>query len=359
MSTQRGPAPRWWALTAAGISVLLSTSPDALALDKQGSAHGGDVSGADSGFDVTGSASLGVALYNPTYAARPDNTGHTLFRYVGHADIDLIGQRLSIPIDVNLFTDRDRHGGGKLIPSELDLIGGVTTTWGLGPGAIEFGVRAETDRNVDRGNYSQTYVDARTRYLYSLADQFPELGRALDGNVTGAATLGAFVVNPTYAARPDNSGLALLRYALHGEMAFLHSHAAVGLDGTMFTDRHHHPVAPSELDLTPELIARFDPFEVHLAYERDMPVSEPPGITATHTPHVQHFVYVLASWSFDAYSPPAASAAPASTESPPDDALPAPSARPPAGDIPPAPSATSPADDVLPTPSGPDDSTPR
>jgi hypothetical protein len=302
MSTQRGLAPRWWALTVAGASLL--SSPGARALDKQGSAHGGDVSSADSGFDLTGTASLGASLYNPTYAARPDNTGHALFRYAGHADIDLIGQRLSIPIDVNLFTDRDRSGAAKLVPSELDLIGGVTTTWGVGPGALEFGTRAETDRNLDRGNYSQTYVDARLRYLYSLADQFPAAGTALHGNVTGAATLGAFVVNPTYAARPDNSGIALLRYALHGEVSFLQSHAAIGLDGTMFTDRRHHPVTPSELDLTPELIGRLDPFELHLAYERDMPISEPALLSTQNAPHTQHFVYLLAAWSFDAYRSP-------------------------------------------------------
>jgi hypothetical protein len=299
MFTPRGFAQRLSVLAIAGAVPFATVT--ARALDKQGSAHGGDVSGADSGFGLTGAGMLGAALYNPTYAARPDNTGLALFRYAAHADIDLIGRRLSIPLDINFFTDRERPGALKLVPSELDLIAGLTSTWGLGPGALELGVRVESDRNLDRGSYSQSYVDARARYLFSLADEIPELGPALDGNITGHGTVGVFMVNPTYAARPDNSGLALLRYALHGEVSFLGSHAAVGVDATMFTDRQHNPVTPSELDLTPELIGRLEPFEAHLAYERDMPIAEPAAEAATHSPHVQHFVYMLLSWSFDAF----------------------------------------------------------
>jgi hypothetical protein len=313
------------------------------------------VSGAEAGFDVSGTASLGASLYNPTYAARPDNTGHALFRYAGHADVDLIGHRLSIPLDVNLFTDRDRSGAAKLVPSEVDLIGGVTTTWPLGPGAFEFGMRAETDRNVDRGNYSQTYVDARARYLYSLGEEFPAAARALHGNVTGTATLGAFAVNPTYAARPDNSGLALLRYALHGEVSFLESHVAFGLDGTMFTDRRRHPITPSELDVTPELVGRLEPFEVHLAYERDMPIDEPAALSVPNAPHTQHFVYMLASWAFDAFPAPDEAPKAASTRFAPRPLQPSPTTAPSAASAPstaPAPTPeSSPAPSTAPTPS--------
>lgn len=274
------------------IAALWALSRSALALDKQGSAHSGHVEGADTGFGVSGALALGISPYNPTYAARPDNSGHTLMRYALHADVDLIGRRLSIPIDLNLFSDRDRRGALKLVPSELDVIGGLTSTWEVGPGAFEFGVRGEQDRPLDRDTLKQTYVDARARYLYSIGQISPGLSRALDGgDITGWATLGAFLVNPTYAARPDNTGLALMRYSLHAEMSCCGSHLALGLDGTSFTDRKTNAVRPSELDFTPELIARISPFEVHVAYERDMPVDRS-GL-------VQHFVYVLAAWSFD------------------------------------------------------------
>lgn len=70
----------------------LTIAPRAAALDKQGSAHGGSVEGRDSGFDLSGSVLVGTAFYNPSYAARPDNTGLAFMRYGAHADIDLIGR---------------------------------------------------------------------------------------------------------------------------------------------------------------------------------------------------------------------------------------------------------------------------
>jgi hypothetical protein len=280
--------------------VLLGAVSDAQALDKQGSAHGGQLEGATEGFDVEGAVVLGIALYNPSYAARPANTGLALFRYALHADFDLVGRRLSIPLDLNMFTDGTRSGLRKLIPSEGDVITGVTSTWRVGPGALESGLRVEHDRTLDSTAEerklvpdNQTYVDARVRYLYSLADAWPALGdRLWDGDVSGWLTLGWFAFNPTYAARPDNTGLALLRYGVHTELSVWKDHLSVGLDGTMFTDRRGtNPVAPSELDFTAEIIGRIPPFSVHLAYERDMPIDRG-GM-------VQQFVYTLFVYEFD------------------------------------------------------------
>lgn len=263
------------------------------ALDKQGSAHGGEVGGDDRGFDLSGAVMLGVSLYNPSYAARPDNTGLTLLRYGAHVDVDLLGRLLSIPIDVSLFTDAMRPGALKLVPSEFDVIGGLTSTFGLGPGDLEVGARVEHDRPVDEGTFTQTYVDVRGRYLWSLGRHQPKLKDLLhDGDVHGWVTLGGFVFNPTYAARPDNSGHALFRYALHGEVSTFGDLFSLGLDGTFFTDRETDFVLrPSEFDFTVDLIFHGGPFEVHLAYERDMPVDRP-GV-------VQQFVYVLGVVSFD------------------------------------------------------------
>ena len=61
MSMQRGFAPRWWTLTVAGIGLLVTSR--AFALDKQGSAHGGDVSADTSGFGFSGNLALGASLY--------------------------------------------------------------------------------------------------------------------------------------------------------------------------------------------------------------------------------------------------------------------------------------------------------
>jgi len=107
----------------------------------------------------------------------------------------------------------------------------------------------------------------------------------------GSASLGVSVINPTYAARPDNTGLALFRYAVHSEVSFWKGRFAVGLDAIFFSDKLASNVfRPSELDFTPELIGRFDRYEVHLAYERDMPLDQDSLI--------QQFIYLLASVSF-------------------------------------------------------------
>jgi hypothetical protein len=272
--------------------VLLALLRPAQAMDKQGSAHGGDVGGDTGGFGISGALMVGTSIYNPTYGARPDNSGLALMRYAAHADVDLLGRRLSIPLDVNLFSDRTLDGIEKLKPTELDLIGGLTSTWGVGRGAVELGARFEHDRSLDRPDGRQSYADVRARYLYSLGSYFPGLGPALhDGDVGGWATLGCFAYNPSYYARPDNTGKAFLRYGLHSEVSGWGDHLALGVDATMFTDRTApNPLRPSELDLTPELILRHRTVELHLAYERDMPVDRG-GL-------VQHFVYVLGSWSF-------------------------------------------------------------
>lgn len=272
-------------------------------MDKQGSAHGGEASGSTAGVNVSGAVSLGTALHNPSYAARPNNTGLTLMRYAGHADVDLIGQRLSVPLDVNLLSDRLRGGAAKLSPTELDLIAGLTSTWTLGPGAVEFGARFEQDRQLGAlpafeaaptpDIKSQSYVDARARYLVSLAQANPGFHeRFPHTDVNGWVTLGWFVHNASYFARPDNTGTALLRYALHTELSLLDDLVSVGLDGTFFTDRHAaNPLRPSELDLTPELILHRAAFEVHVAYEFDMPLDR--------GSYSQRYLYLLAVWSFD------------------------------------------------------------
>ena len=265
----------------------------AAALDKQGSAHEGSVDVDPNGFDMSGALTLGVSLINHSYAARPDNTGLVLMRYAGHTDIDLVGQHLSIPIDVNMFTDRERPGLAKLATSELDVIGGLTTTWAEGPGALEVGARLESDRPTDRSGTSQFYGDMRARYLYSLARRWPGLANALrDGDVSGWATLGWFAYNHSYFARPDNTGLALFRYALHVELSIFGDLVSFGVDATMFTDAHaSNPVGPSELDLTPEIILHRGAFELHLAYESDRPVDRG-GLE-------QQYVYALGVWTFD------------------------------------------------------------
>src|SRR5262249_23131003 len=118
-------------------------------------------------------------------------------------------------------------------------------------------------------------------------------GRDLvDGDLLGYFTLGWFAFNPTYAARPDNTGLALFRYVGHTELSVWGDRLSLGLDGNLFTDRRSsNPVAPSEMDVTYELIVHVAPFEWHVAYERDMPMDRK-GL-------IQSYAYALWIYEFD------------------------------------------------------------
>jgi hypothetical protein len=289
------PHPRF--RIAASLLFLVPTyvAESCWALDKQGSAHSGQLAGEDSGFELSGSTLLGAALYNPSYAARPDNSGRALMRVAQHLDIDLIGERLDIPIDLNLFTDRTLSGLNRFRPSEFDVIAGLASTWPLGEAlAVEFGARGERDMPLDRAGLVQQYIDTRLRLIYSLHHVWPTLWNALaGGDVSGAWTLGWFALNPSYAARPDNSGLALLRFGDYTEVSTLGGRLAFGCSTTLFTDRRTAWLRPSELDLVPEVITRFGKFEVHLAYERDMPVDRS-GL-------VQSLVLAHLLWNFSLF----------------------------------------------------------
>jgi hypothetical protein len=272
---------------------MAASTGTARALDKQGAAHSGPGAAADAGgFAVSGAVMLGVSLINKSYAARPDNTGLALMRYAGHADVDLLGRRLSIPLDVNMFSDKEMEGLDKLTPSELDVIVGITSTWDVGPGATELGARVENDRPVDNDSKAQTYGDVRVRYILSLAQASESFARRFPGlDVSGWATLGWFAYNKSYFARPNNTGLALFRYALHTELSALDRQLAFAVDTTFFTDKEAaNVVRPSELDLTLEVIGRRGRYELHLALEQDMPLDQ--------DTLVQRFVYLLAACSF-------------------------------------------------------------
>jgi hypothetical protein len=278
-------------LACALAASLLASERDAAAEDKPQGAPG-EHAESDSAFDVEGAFALGTALYNESYAARPDNTGIAQLRYAGHADFDLIGRHLVLPVDLTMFTHRDRGLRG-FVPTEIDGSIGVITTLPLAKGDLELGPRVEHDRGFDEIAFNQTYVDFRARWLYSLAKISPAIARDLDeGDISGWLTLGWFGFNPSYTARPNNTGSALFRYVAHAELSVWKDHVSVGLDTTFFSDRREkNPLRPSELDFIYEIIFREDPWELHLAYERDTPLDQR-GL-------IQAYAFALAVIKFD------------------------------------------------------------
>jgi hypothetical protein len=297
-------------------AAVVAAGGAAWALDKQAASHAG---GVDQSLDqsVSGSLFLGVMPVNPTYAARPDNSGLALLRAGGHADVNVIGARLFAPIDLNMFTDR--CAPNPVRPSELDAIFGIATSWPLAGGQLELGTRIEQDRGIDGtaalkscnvgtvvGNV-QTYADIRLRYAFALGDWLPGLRPALgDGDVSGWLTFGWFALNPvhgsgenaiaSYYARPENSGAAFLRYVAHLGVSFWKKRLALVVDTNFFTDKlAPSKISPSELDLTVEAVATAGRFNFHLGYERDMPLD----MGGFNSGFVQQMMMVTAGWSFD------------------------------------------------------------
>jgi hypothetical protein len=253
----------------------------------------------------------GVFLFNPSYAARPNNTGIVLFRYGLHLDADLYHRWLSLSYDLNVFTDRTDGAVNPIAPTEHDHIVGLLSTIPL-PRHLELtlAVHYEADRPgfeatgpirrilpdcgpgrsqvCYQAGYSQSYLDAYARLQYT------------HPRISVFAAFGGFLWNETYAARPDNSGLAFLRYVLHAEIPLL-KNLVYRLDLNFFTDRQDGWVIPTELDVTSELAMRLGAFELKLVGEADLPLrSYPGGPNPPTQPGLrQEYLALMGSWSFD------------------------------------------------------------
>jgi hypothetical protein len=272
------------------VLAALVASPSAFALNKQGLSVPLDTTerdGSESVPTLSGYVFGGALVYNPTYAARPDNTGLALWREGAHVDLDLYGKRLTVTYDANIFSDRESSSSFR--PSEHDHIVGLVSRHG----DFEVGAHYETDRPADRPGDVQQYVDVHTRVYYDLFRALPGLGRALPRQgFAGFFTLAGFAYNPTYAARPDLSGLALLRFVGHAEIDVYRPWLTFSVDLNFFTDRlAHHGAVPSELDTTIGLALHLKSFDVSIVAENDRPLDRA-GLS-------QSYVSTLLTYRFD------------------------------------------------------------
>jgi hypothetical protein len=279
------------------LAVMLAFGGRAQALNKQGAREAG---ASDAAQSLSGYVFFGGFLYNPTYAARPGNSGLALLRAGLHVDADVYRRWLTLSYDLNMFTDGSGDAPNPA-PSEHDHIVGVLTTIPLPRDfSLTFAVHYENDspgveaRPAARGpdyqlGYSQSYVDAYARATW-------ERGRFM-----AAIALGGFLWNPTYAARPDNSGIALLRYVAHGEVKARDWLTLRG-DFNFFTDRDDGPLTPSEADVTAEVGAHAGAWELRLVGEVDVPITSPSAAEASQArPHpgfTQYYVALLLQWNF-------------------------------------------------------------
>ena len=84
----------------------------------------------------------------------------------------------------------------------------------------------------------------------------------------------AFLSNPTFAARPDNTGLVGLRHMLHLETDLYKQYLTFYTDQNFFSDRTKGWIELSEWDGTVAVTGLVDRFGWRIQYERDAPLDK-------------------------------------------------------------------------------------
>ena len=204
---------------------------------------------------------------NPTFTARPDNTGLVGLRHMLHLEADLYKQYLTVYTDQNFFSDRQT---GWIQLSEWDDTYGLTGLvdhWG-------WRVQYERDKPLDRSGLQQIYADALVTFRFKAEQDWAWWKRLLPNQSLAAyAGPGWFFFNKDYFARPDNTGRALFRYVAHFDLDLYQGRAILFGDVNMFTDRTaRSTIRPSELDWILGLALRWRDYEVSVYQESDQPL---------------------------------------------------------------------------------------
>lgn len=225
-------------------------------------------------------------ISNPSFAARPDNTGLVGMRHMLHLEIDLYKQYLTFYTDQNFFSDR-RDGWIKL--TEWDMTYALT-------GLIDrFGWRIQYERDapLDRSGIKQVYGDVLFTARYQAGQESAWWKRMLPNqNLTAYAGPGWLFHNSNYFARPDNTGRALFRYVAHADLDLYRNRVVLYADTNMFTDRERgNKVAPTELDWIVGIALRWQDLELSVYREEDRPLDR--------NTLVQKYVAVQLRFAFD------------------------------------------------------------
>jgi len=224
---------------------------------------------------------------NPTFAARPDNTGLVGLRHMLHLETDLYKQYLTFYTDQNFFSDRNK---GWITLTEWD---GTYALTGL---VNRFGWRVQYERDapLDKSGTKQIYADtlltARFQATEDLSwwkDLFP------NQSLTTYAGAGWLFHNSNYFARPDNTGRALFRYVAHADLDLYKNMVVLYGDMNFFTDRDAgNKLNPTELDWIIGLALRFrEDMELSVYHEQDQPLDKA-GL-------IQKYTAVQLRYSFD------------------------------------------------------------
>jgi len=280
-------------LLVLSIMGLLASPSQSLALEKDGRTlpsmdQSGDAAAREAEETLFGGYFLTAAFVsNPTFAARPDNTGLAGLRHMLHLETDLYKQYLTFYTDQNFFSDRTK---GWIELSEWD---GTYALTGL---VDRFGWRIQYERDapLDKSGLKQTYADGlATARFQATEDLSWWKGIFPHQSLNAYAGAGWLFHNSNYFARPDNTGRALFRYVAHADLDLYKNRVVLYGDMNFFTDREaRNTLNPTELDWIIGLALRVrEDMEVSLYQEQDQPLDKP-GL-------VQKYVAVQLRFAFD------------------------------------------------------------
>ena len=223
---------------------------------------------------------------NPTFAARPDNTGLVGLRHMLHLETDLYKQYVTFYTDQNFFSDRNE---GWIRLTEWDgtyALTGLIDRWG-------WRIQYERDAPLDKSGIKQVYADSLVTARFQSEQDAPWWRRIFPNqNLTAYAGAGWLFHNSNYFARPDNTGRALFRYVAHADLDLYKNKVVLYGDTNFFTDRGAGNTAnPTELDWIVGLALRWRAMEFAVYREQDQPLDRP-GL-------VQKYVAVQLRYAFD------------------------------------------------------------
>ncbi len=211
----------------------------------------------------------GAFVKNPTFAARPDNTGLVGMRHMLHLETDLYKQYLTFYTDQNFFSDRT-DGWIKL--SEWD--GTFAFTGVLD--RFNWRLQYERDAPLDRRGLKQAYADALVTARFQAIQDSTWWRRTFPHqNFTAYAGAGWLFHNSQYFARPNNTGRALFRYVAHADLDVYKNKVVLYGDMNLFTDREaSQTLNPSELDWIVGIAVRWQDMELAFYREEDRPLDQ-------------------------------------------------------------------------------------
>lgn len=282
---------RTFCISTVSIFALLATPSLSLALEKYGRPLPSMKNAGESSLDAESPLLSGYFLtaafpYNPSYFARPDNTGLVGMRYMLHLETDLYKQYLTFYTDQNFFSDRTN---GWIELSEWD---GTYAFTGV-VDHFNWRVQYERDAAIDQRTITQDYADGLVTAKLQSAQDMPWWSRLFPSqSLTAYAGAGWLFHNNNYYARPDNTGQALYRYVAHADLDLYKNKIVLYGDVNMFTDRESsNKISPTELDWIVGLALRWRDSEVAVYYEQDQPLDRS-GL-------IQKYVAVQLRYSFE------------------------------------------------------------